>query len=198
MRFRLAILGLILGLVLASPRQAAAQEWRGGRARVEGTVKNEKGEPIAGAKVMLRYKGKDGPDVVTDKKGHWAFLGLVGGPWNIDVEAPGYITRQISAGLKEAERNPPMEIQLQPQPPAQAAQEQLMVGGKQVSKETAEAIEKANAAIEAKNYKEARENYAKAVTEMPDNAPLLMRLAASYYGENKLDDAIKYARQAAE
>lgn len=179
----------------------AGQEWRGGRARVEGTVKNEKGEPIAGAKVRLRWKTHtDGPDATTDKKGHWAVLGIVGGPWNIDFEAPGYQVRQISAELKEAERNPPIDIQLQAvQPaPAQAAEEQITVGGKKISKETAEAIEKANAALDAKNFTEARENYTKALSELSDSAPLLMRLAAAYYGEKKLDDAVRFARQAAE
>ncbi|MDQ2980689.1 MAG: tetratricopeptide repeat protein [Acidobacteriota bacterium] len=188
-----------LGLLLAAAPALLAQEWRGGRARVEGTVKNEKGEPIAGAKVGLRWKAHtDGPDVTTDKKGHWAVLGIVSGPWNIDFEASGYQTRQISAQLKEAERNPPIDIQLQALPPAPAAQaqEQILVGGKKVSKETAEAIEKANAALDVKNYAEARQNYALALTELPDSAPLLMRLAASYYGEGNFEKAIQYARQA--
>ncbi|MEP7131834.1 MAG: tetratricopeptide repeat protein [Acidobacteriota bacterium] len=192
----------LFAVVVLSAPSGSAQEWRGGRVRVEGSVKNEKGEPIEGAKVHLRWKQHpDGPDLVTDKKGKWAMLGLTGGPWNIDFEAPGYQTRQISAQLKEAERNPPIEIQLQALAPAAgqgAPQEQLLVGGRKVSKETGDAIEKANAALEAKNYAEARVNYEKAVTELPDSAPLLMRLAASYYGENNAAQAIKFARQAAE
>ncbi len=200
MKYRSFLPALFAVFVLSAP-SGSAQEWRGGRVRVEGSVKNEKGEPIEGAKVHLRWKQHpDGPDLVTDKKGKWAMLGLTGGPWNIDFEAPGYQTRQISAQLKEAERNPPIEIQLQALQPAPAAekQEQLLVGGKKVSKETGDAIEKANAALAAKNYAEARENYARALTEIPDNAPLLMRLAASYYGEGNAEKAIQYARQAAD
>ena len=200
-RTRLLVLLAAAAVTLLS-RSAPAQEWRGGRARAEGIVKNEKGEPIAGAKVRLRWKqNTEGPDLTTDKKGRWAILGVAGGPWNIDFEAPGYQTRQISAQLKEAERNPPIEIQLQPVPqaqPAQGGQEVISVGGKKVSKETGEAIERGNAALEAKNYGEARQNYLKALAELPDNTALLMRVAAAAYAEGKLDDAVQYARQAAE
>jgi tetratricopeptide (TPR) repeat protein len=199
MRSRLAWLAAVA--LLLAPLRSTAQEWRGGRARVEGIVKNEKGEPIAGAKVRMRWKqNTEGPDLTTDKKGRWAILGVAGGPWNIDFEAAGYQTRQISAQLKEAERNPPIEIQLQPVP--QQAQggggEVISVGGKKVSKETAEAIERGNAALEAKKYSEAREAYEKALVELPDNTAVMMRVAAAAYAEGKADEAVKYARQAAE
>jgi tetratricopeptide (TPR) repeat protein len=176
----------------------SAQEWRGGRARVEGSVKNEKEEPIAGAKVHLRRKGKsEGPDLTTDKKGHWAILGIVGGSWSIDFEASGYVTKQISAELSESQRNPPIDVQLQPAQ-AVASHEEISLGGKKISKETADAIDKGNAAISAKNYSEAREEYSKALAEVPDNAPLLMRLAAAYYGEGNSEEAVRYARQVVE
>jgi Flp pilus assembly protein TadD len=202
------ISSLALSLLFAAAPALLAQEWRGGRARVEGTVKNERGEPIAGAKVSLRWKAHtDGPDLTTDKKGKWAMLGLVGGTWNIDFEAPGYVSKQISAQLKEGERNPPIDVQLQPAQPV-AAHEEVLLGGKKISKETAEAIEKGNAAIAAtagksgdeakKSYAEARAEYLKALAEAPDNGPLLMRLAAAYYGEGNADEAVKYAKKVVE
>jgi tetratricopeptide (TPR) repeat protein len=195
---RFGVFTLLAMLLAASLR---AQEWRAGRARVEGSVKNEKGEPIAGAKIRMRWKGKaEGPDLTTDKKGKWAMLGLAGGSWNIDFEAPGYVTKQISAELKEAERNPPIDIQLQPAQPQQGAgsHEEIMLGGKKISKEAAEAIEKGNAAMTAKNFAEARAEYLKAITEAPDNAPLLMRVAAAYYGEGNFEEAVKYAKKVVE
>ena len=190
---------LAVSLLLAAASVLSAQEWRAGRARVEGSVKNEKGEPIAGAKVSLRWKGHtDGPDVTTDKRGKWALLGLAGGAWNIDFAAPGYVTKQISADLKEAERNPPIDVQLQPAQPVAPAHEELLVGGKKVSKETADAIEKGNAAMTAQNFAEARAEYLKAVAELADNGPLLMRLAAAYYGEGNSEEAVQYAKKVVE
>lgn len=199
MRFRLTVCGVLLAaLVLARP--VFAQEWRGGRARVEGSVKNEKGEPIPGAKVSMRWgkSGGGGPDLVTDTKGKWAIMGLTGGPWHVDFEAAGYLPRKITAELSEANRNPPIDIQLEAQAPAQAqaAKEQLQVGGQKISPEAAAAIEAGNAALTAKNFAQAREAYLKAFSEMGESVPLIIRIAAAYYGEGNSDEALKYTKLA--
>jgi tetratricopeptide (TPR) repeat protein len=193
------LLPLAVLLLWSSATALSAQEWRG-RARIEGTVKNSKGEPIPGAKVSLRWtqSGKGGPDVTAGKNGHWSYFGLAGGSWDIDFEAPGYQPRKITAAFQEGTRNEPIDIQLEPVAQEQAPTEQLQVGGKKISPETAAAIEAGNAALSAKNYAQARESYLKALVEMPDYTPLLMRVAAAYYGEGNIDEALKYARQAAE
>jgi tetratricopeptide (TPR) repeat protein len=203
MRVRTMILAVLLVSGLGSI--AAAQDWRGGRARVDGTVKNEKREPIQGCKVMMRW-GKSthgGPDLTTDAKGQFAIFGLAGGPWGVDFEAAGYATKRISVSLQEGARNPSLDIQLDPQPKAQApaapaGQPQILVSGKKISKETAEAIEEGNAAMTAKNWAAARQTYLKASAELPDNAALLHRIAAAYLGEGNSKEALAYARQAAD
>jgi tetratricopeptide (TPR) repeat protein len=202
MRPRAWVLAILAAAIAASV--AVAQDWRGGRARVEGTVKNEKGEPIEGCKVLMRWgrSSHTGPDLTTDAKGRFAIFGLAGGPWDLDFEAPGYLTKKINVSLSESSRNPPVEVQLEPQPkaqaPAAAASPQIQVGGKKVSKETADAIEAGNAAMAAKNWTAARESYQKAAVELPDNAAVLERIAATYLAEGKTDDALGYARQASE
>jgi Flp pilus assembly protein TadD len=194
-------LGLAAGLAAAAP----AQDWKGGRARVEGTVKNEKGEPVEGCKVMMRWgrSSHGGPDLTTDAKGHFAIFGIAGGPWDVDFEANGYQTKKINVSVQEGGRNAPIDVQLDPAPksepaPAAAAAPQIRVGGKKISKETADAIEAGNAAMTARNWSAARESYLKAIEELPDNAALLERIAATYLADNKLDDALRYARQASE
>lgn len=195
---------MVLGLLLAISSIAAAQDWRGGKARVDGTVKNEKGEPIEGCKIAMRWgrSSHGGPDLTTDAKGQFAIFGLAGGPWDVDFEAAGYSTKKISVSLQEGGRNPSIVVQLDPQPkaqaPAPAAQPQIMVGGKKISKETADAIEQGNAAMTAKNWSGAREDYLKALPELPDNAPLLQRIAAAYLAEGNTKEALAYARQAAD
>jgi Flp pilus assembly protein TadD len=198
---------VVLSLVLAAALAAAApaQDWKGGRARVEGTVKNEKGEPIEGCKVMMRWgrSSHGGPDLTTDAKGHFAIFGIAGGPWDVDFEANGYLAKKIGVSVQEGSRNAPIDVQLDPAPkaepaPAAVAEPQIMVGGKKTSKETADAIAAGNAAMTARNWSAARESYLKAVGELPDNAALLERIAATYLADNKLDDALRYARQASE
>ncbi len=91
---------------------------------------------------------------------------------------------------------------LEPQAAAAAApapaETQILVGGKKISKETAEAIEAGNAAMNAKNWAAARESYLKALGELPDNGPLLQRVAAAYLAEGNADEALRYARQVTE
>jgi len=192
-----------LALILAFAASALpAQEWRG-KARIEGTVKSTSGEPIANAKVSLRWtqSGKGGPDVTTGKNGHWAYFGLAGGSWDIDFEAQGYETKKISASFQEVARNEPIDIQLEPVAKAAAGEgshEELQIAGKKISKDTAAAVEAGNSALVAKNWAQARENYQKALQELPDYAPLYMSIAKTYAGEGNDTEAINWARKAAE
>ncbi len=194
-----------LAFTFAALVPLAAQDWKG-RGRVDGVVKNDKGEPVARATVKLRWgkSGHGGPDATTDAKGKWAFFGIAGGPWDLDFEAPGYLPKQIQVSLMEGGRNETISIQLEPAPqaaPASAAEiapPQLEVGGKKISPETASAIEAGNAALAAKNFAGARENYVKAAAELPDNGPLLQRIAVAYLAEGNKDEALRYARLASE
>jgi tetratricopeptide (TPR) repeat protein len=178
-----------------------AQEWRGGSARVEGTVKSAAGEPLEGVKVSLRW-GKSshgGPDLTTDKKGHWAILGIVGGKWDVDFETPGYQTKKISVSLSEAARNPNVEIRLEPEAVRAAPpQEEILVGGRKISKDAAAAIDAGNAALDKKDYAAARENYLKALPELPDNTALLMRIALACEAGNRSDEALDFSRRVIE
>jgi tetratricopeptide (TPR) repeat protein len=204
MRIRNALAAAVTAvLVLAPP--ALSQEWRGGKARIDGVVKNDKGEPIPGAKVMLRW-GKSqhgGPDLTTDKNGKWSVFGLQGGPWDVDVEANGYATKKIQVELQEGSRNDTLNLALEPArtqaaAPGQPAETAVMVDGKKISKEAASAIEAGNAAMVAKNWAAARESYMRALPEVPDNSAVLQRIAFAYLGEGDKDEAVRYARMAAE
>ena len=171
----------------------AGQDWRG-KGRIEGRVLNEKGEPIVGATVALRRYGA-GPDVKTDKKGRWAYLGLVGGPWDVDVSAPGYQPRKVSVRLSEIERLPVMEMKLEPVPQAQAAPEGAP---KDTSAEVMAAIEKGNQLLAQKDFAGARAEYEKALAAVPDNAVILRGIAQTYYGEKKVDEATATLKKAVE
>lgn len=199
---RVRRLGIILALLPAAVLAggvARAQDWHEGRGRLEGTVTSTKGEPIAGATVALRYKGS-GPDLKSDKKGHWAILGLAGGDWDIDVSAAGFQQKKISITVTELSRNQPVILSLEPeakQEVQEAPGTQVQAGGKPISKEAAAAIEAGNAAYKAKNYEQAEENYLKALPELPDNPSLLSNLALSYYFDNKPEKALSFARKLA-
>jgi Flp pilus assembly protein TadD len=110
---RRSILSFVVVLFAAST--LLAQAYRG-NGRLQGVVVDPSGKPIAGAKVTLySLKAQSGPPAMTtDKSGKWAVLGLMGGRWNIDIEAPGFQLTKGSVELSEMQRIPPVKTTLQP------------------------------------------------------------------------------------
>jgi tetratricopeptide (TPR) repeat protein len=169
------LLLLALALAWASPLQG--QDWRGS-GRVDGWVKDQNGQPIADATLQLSREKGPGPSAKTNKKGYWAVLGLIGGPWNVDITAQGYAPRKLTVNISEANRIPPMEIRLEPTaaPVAQAPQ-------KDVAGEVTAAVNQGNKLLGEKKFAEARAEYEKALAVVPDNAALWKGIAQTYHGE---------------
>jgi Tfp pilus assembly protein PilF len=175
---------------------ASAQAW-GGAGRLHGIVSDENGKPLAGAKVKLvsHKAGGTGPDVlITDAKGKWAALGLIGGRWDVDIEAEGYLPRAISAEISELNRlTPPIKVSLDPKPveqPKVEDREAIMVGGVEITPEVAAALEAANTYMKEQKWADAARAYETAVAALPDNTQLRFALARAYYGAGEIKKAI--------
>jgi len=176
----------------------ASEDWRGNNRLSGYVVDKATGKPVPNAKVSLRIQrgGKGGPDVIADANGKWAVLGMNSGMWNVDVEAPGYVVRQVNVPVSEGQRVPPMKIEIEPAvvaaaAPAEAAPvEEVKIGGQVVSKDIADAVEAGNAALTAKNYTEAVTSYEKATTALPTFMPIRFALARAYYGAGDLKKAV--------
>jgi tetratricopeptide (TPR) repeat protein len=197
----LAILGAA-ALMLVAMAAVASEDWRGDN-RLAGTVVDKNtGKPVAGAKLMLRLqKGSNGgPDISADNNGKWAVLGLAAGSWNIDVEAPGYVLRKIGPiSFVQGQRLPPVKVEMEPQvvsaaadtaSPAEAAHEEVKIGGKTVSKDIADAVDAGNSLIGEKKYKEAVAKYEIAAAALPDSLDLKKALARAYYGAGDVKKAV--------
>ncbi|HYK41258.1 MAG TPA: tetratricopeptide repeat protein [Thermoanaerobaculia bacterium] len=186
----LAFAGVAAIFFLAVAAELPAQDWRG-KARVDGWVKDKSGKPVAGATVTLARPKGGGTSIQANDKGYWAILGLANGPWNIDVSAKGFETRKVTVQLSEGTRIPPMEILLEPAaaPAAGAA------APNQAAAEMKAAVEEGNRLLTEKKYAEARAQYEKALTAIPDNAALLKGIAQTYHGENNRAKAIETLRK---
>jgi tetratricopeptide (TPR) repeat protein len=198
-----------------------AQDWRG-RGRLQGTVTDESGKPVEGAKITLRHNPKGplkvedpGPaPLSTDKKGHWQMLGLAHGSWGVLIEKDGYIPSEGRANVEEEGIVPPLNVSLKPVPKEQlAAQQQAQAPSK--GSQAVAAISEGNVALEAGKNAEAREAYQKglALLEPPTEATLdtyvgiKRAIASTYYREStlaktkqekaqKLDQAIATLKEA--
>ena len=195
------ILAIATSIVLAAAMLFASEDWRGTNRLSGFVVDKDTGKPVANAKLSLRVQkgGKGGPDVTADAGGKWSVLGLSSGQWAIDVNAPGYVTRQTGVTLLEGERKPPMKIEIESTvvaptdtgaAPGEVPKEEVKIGGQTVSKDIGDAVEGGNAALGAKNYKEAIADYEKASAALPAFMPIKVALARAYYGDNQLKKAI--------
>jgi tetratricopeptide (TPR) repeat protein len=179
---------LLTVLVLAAGALSlSAQDWRG-KARVDGRVLNEKGEGIPDAKLTFRRNGAGPEAVVTKKNGRWAYLGLAGGSWEVDVEAPGYMPYKTTVQLSEVDRFPSMDIKLQPAPKAAPKADPVP---KNAAAEVIPILEHGNQLLLAKDFAGARAEYEKGLAAIPNNPIILKAIAQTYYGEKNLDKAIE-------
>ncbi len=114
---------IIVIMILAFSFEAAAQEevrdHNGprtgfGNGRLTGTVKDDAGNPIPGAKIVLRYLGDDKVtfEAKTDQAGEWRFLGLGSGEWKITAFADGHSPAEVTRTVSQLVRNPPVPLAL--------------------------------------------------------------------------------------
>lgn len=213
----LAALLPLLALIPAIP--ADAQDWAG-RGRLQGSVKDEQGKPVAGAKVTL-YRGEvgRGPESFeSNKKGKWSYLGLGGGLWSVLVEMEGKVTSEGSVSVSEFGANTPVNIVMRDIPEAElqaddaaAAVRQLDVGNKLLAEgKYAEARTEYESAMEllepdqhyivklgiANSY-QSEGNSAQAVaileplvTERPEDRQIQQAIARAYYSAGQVDQSL--------
>ncbi len=81
----LAMLALVMALSVSAMAQA-------GTTKVSGTVKDEAGQPIAGANVELLHKNTGRKyNIKTDKKGFYIQLGVQSGPYKVTLTKDGKV-----------------------------------------------------------------------------------------------------------
>jgi len=110
--------GLLMVLVLFASRawpQPLAPSALQSPGIVNGTVVDETGAAIAGARVSLTHDGASASiDVVSSADGHFSFPNVPPGPFHLTVSSPGFANRTLSDVLKpgEASNLPPVRLTL--------------------------------------------------------------------------------------
>jgi tetratricopeptide (TPR) repeat protein len=195
---------LLATLTLAAGVPVWGQAWAG-RGRLQGTVKDESGKPIEGAKITLR-KGTDGvkPEddgpapLKTDKNGKWSTLGLAQGTWGILIEKEGYIPSEGQAPVNEFGPAQPINVTLK-LIPKEVQQQAAAASGNAKAKA---AFEQGNASLAAGKWAQARAQFEEGLgflEEPKDTAvqvSVLRAIADTYNKENNVDQAIATLKQA--
>jgi len=154
---RLRRLLLTSSLVLLASCAAWAQT-----TTLEGDVKDENGQPLKGALIVLtRTDIKGHYQVKTDKKGHWLYTGLPFGVYDIELQLDGKMVDKVNGVHSSYSDSKPIDFNLKAVKESQAAAQQANQTGqlteqqsKAMTKEQKEALEaqlKKNAEITSRN-----------------------------------------------
>ena len=170
-------------VALLMAASAAAQDWRG-MGRMNGTVKDEGGQPVEGVVVKAHRVGSEGgPQARTNKKGEWVIAGITNGSWDLDFDKPGYETRKQSASIVELTRNPPVETTLK----KAAADPNVAIVAD---------LNKAADLINQQKFADARAIYEDILAKHPEAHQVEPYIARTYYAEHNLEAAIQHLRSA--
>jgi len=148
---------LTVGLVLLASCAAWAQT-----TTLEGDVKDENGQPLKGALIVLnRTDIKGHYQVKTDKKGHWLYTGLPFGVYDVELQIDGKMLDKVNGVHSSYSDSKPIDFNLKAVKETQAAAQQANQSGelteqqsKSMTKEQKEALEaqlKKNSEISKKN-----------------------------------------------
>ena len=153
-----------------------------GKGRIQGRVVDAAGAPVAGARVTLTVDGAGPEPLETDAKGRFSYLGLVGRPWTVVVEYPGYLISEGQFPVNEFAASKPLVVTLKPIP-----EEMLREAA---ATEALAAIGRGNVLLAEGKPAEARAEYEIALAEITeeDSPEILMGVARSYFQEgNKVE-----------
>ncbi|HEV2845337.1 MAG TPA: tetratricopeptide repeat protein, partial [Thermoanaerobaculia bacterium] len=194
---------LLTLLLLVGSVPVWGQAWAG-RGRLQGSVKDERGKAIEGARITLR-KGTDRVDpkvdgpkpITTDKNGKWSTLGLAGGTWGILIEKEGFMASEGQVPVNEFAVAQPINIVLKvpPKEVVQKAQEESAAG------QAKTALERANAQLAQGQYAQARASYEEGMAKLEDKSlhPAIYRaIADAWYKEGKTPQAIDSLKKSLE
>ena len=102
---------LIVSLILALPAVSTAQMTY----RLKGTVRDNDGKPVEGAKVAAealigfrgeQFVGQKQFEATTNAKGEWIILGLTSGLWTFEASAPNTVPQAIVLPINFTNRKP--------------------------------------------------------------------------------------------
>jgi tetratricopeptide (TPR) repeat protein len=107
-------IAFIVGLAVVWTAGTAAGQAGMGLARLAGTVLDQAGNPVAGAKILAEFQQDQGikKEAVANERGEWSIIGLGTGTWTITASAEGYLPASVSYPVKQLDRNPRLTIKM--------------------------------------------------------------------------------------
>jgi tetratricopeptide (TPR) repeat protein len=171
-------MGWAIGLALAT----SGLEAQMGTGRINGTVTDQDGKPIAGATIVAEARGGGQKlEAQSDDKGEWGILGFRTGQYTFTVSADGYQPESINAQIQQMQRNPKMEVILR----------KLQKGEAFGGEEASALLNEGNQFFEQKLYAEALVKYQELLAENPTLYQVNLNIGNVYRAMEQPDQAIE-------
>ena len=184
-------LSLFIVIVLSFTSFVLAQAGRG-KARISGVVKDEQGNSIKSAKIVIQFleDAQVMRKVTVNKKGEWAIMGLGSGTWRVIASAEGYISVYEDVYIRQLDRNPKITLFLKKtiQP------DQIMIGDDL----TLGLLEKANQLFSEKKYDEAIALLKQFLEINPNVYQAIIGIGDCYREKGELEQALEEYNKALE
>lgn len=184
-----------LGLGLAAAAMGAAilsGQAGTGKGRLAGRVIDEAGQPVASARIVLRFvKSLAGPgfppawrdesaefETETDRKGEWSYQGLAGGIWEIKASKAGYGTSSRQVQVRQLSDNPHVKLKI----------EKIKDGAYGIA---ADLLERANELFALGQFDEAAGYYRRYLEQDPGAMMVMLSLGLCLEQTAKYDEALQ-------
>ena len=185
MRVKKVQLFLALTLALLFGFQEAAAQAGRGKARLNGLVLDEAGNPVASAKVVIELLSSEPAtrETKSDKNGEWAFIALGSGNWRVTVTAEGYVANTTTINVSQIEKNPRVVLKLKRITPVQgsAIQDEVSLG----------LIDQAAKLFNEKNYDQALTALEEFLAKNPNAYQAYILIGDCYREKGEMDKAIE-------
>ena len=159
---------------------ALAQEHLG-KARINGTVVDEEGQPMEGVLVVvesLEYGTK--LEGYSDKKGRFAVAGMGTGQWRITATKEGYNSSYIDKNIHQLRKNPPIDFMLK---------KLSGFAPRLADEESFKLFDKGNLLLKEKKYDEALAVFEEFLAKRPEVYHAHLNIGTCYLKKGELDKA---------